>query len=493
MSATSTRPPVPVAAWPARPRRDHGSPPPWLTLAVVLSGLFMVTLDVFIVNVAIPALQSDLGAGAGAIQWVVAGFSLAVGALVVTAGRLGDLLGRRRTYAVGLAAFTLTSAACGLATSPEALVAARVLQGLSAALLMPQVLVIIQTVFRGRALARAYTAYGLSMGIAAVFGQLIGGALIHADLLGLGWRACFLINVPVGLAALAVLRRALPIVPGSGRARMDLVGVALVTAALLTTMLPLIQGRAQGWPTWTWVSLAASAALFAEFLWYERRLARSGGAPLVDLAVFRERTFSVAVSAQLAFNTGLASFFLVFAIYVQEGRGLTAMHAGELFAAIGVGYLLTSTCSVAIAARLGRHTVTVGALVTALGLVGVQQTLAVVGDRGPVWWLAPALAVDGAGLGIVIAPLSMTALSRVPSELRGAASGILSTVMQLGGALGVALIGVVFYGHLTAPAPAGLREAFGASLYFLVAVELVVAGIAQLLPREKTAGREERR
>src|SRR5690348_1981483 len=223
----------------------------WGTLLVVLAGVFMTTLDFFIVNVAIPSVQRDLGAGAGAIEWTVAGFSLAIASGVITAGRLGDRFGRRRLYGIGLALFTLASLACGLAPTAGSLVAGRIAQGLSAALMAPQALAILGTAFAGHARARAFSAYGLSMGLAAVFGQLIGGVLIRADVLGLGWRSCFLINVPIGALALAALRRAVPPSAGDGRARLDLAGMVLVTAALVATVLPLISGQSAGWPLWT--------------------------------------------------------------------------------------------------------------------------------------------------------------------------------------------------------------------------------------------------
>lgn len=459
----------------------------WGTLLVVLSGIFMSTLDVFIVNVAIPSIQADLHAGTGAIEWVVAGFGLAVAALVITAGRLGDLLGRRRLYAVGLALFTVASAACGLAPTAGLLVEARVLQGIAAALLMPQVLVILSATFAGSALVTAFTAYGLTMGVAAVFGQLIGGALIEGNLLGLGWRGCFLINVPIGLAALALIRRTVPPTPGSGRARLDLGGVLLVTAALVAAVLPLIQGRQHGWPLWTWLSLGAAAVLLAAFTGWQRRLARRGSEPLIDLRMFRERTYSVGLAAQLVFSVGLASFFFVFALYLQQGRGLDALEAGELFSAIGAGYLVTSTLAGRIAGRLGRQTVAVGALLMVAGLLGLHEIAGRIGATGSLLWLTPTLALDGAGMGLVIAPLSMTVLGGVAPERAGAASGTLSTVMQVGGALGVALIGVIFYGAIGDPA-ADIPHAFAVSLWFEIAIAVAVAVLIQLLPRTADRG-----
>jgi EmrB/QacA subfamily drug resistance transporter len=453
----------------------------WGTLLVVLAGVFMTTLDFFIVNVAIPSVQRDLRAGAGAIEWTVAGFSLAIAAGVITAGRLGDRFGRRRLYGIGLALFTLASLACGLAPTAGSLVAGRIAQGLSAALMAPQALAILGTAFTGHARARAFSAYGLSMGLAAVFGQLIGGVLIRADVLGLGWRSCFLINVPVGALALAALRRTVPPSAGTGRARLDLAGMMLVTAALVATVLPLISGQSAGWPLWTVLSFVGAALLFGVFIGYQWRLGRRGGAPLIELDLFRERAFSAGLVAQLVFWMGQGSFFLVFALYLQQGHRLDALNSGLVFAAIGGGYLVTSTLSHRFVARLGRQAVTLGVLVMAAGLVLLSETVRHIGVGGPVVELTPALAVDGAGMGVALAPLVSIVLARVRPEHAGAASGVLSTAMQVGGALGVAVVGMVFYRSLGTALD--YAHAFRAAIAVLVAVALAVAVAVQVLPR----------
>jgi EmrB/QacA subfamily drug resistance transporter len=449
-----------------------------LGLLVLLAATFMTALDIFVVNVAIPAVQNDLGAGTAAVQWVVAGFGLAVAAGLITAGRLGDLFGRRRMFALGLALFTATSAACGFAPTPGTLVAARILQGLSAALLSPQVLAILQTAYSGRAQARAFGMYGLTMGLGAVFGQLIGGLLIKADVLGLGWRACFLVNLPVGLAALALVPRALGESRAPRRPRLDLTGVLLSTAAVVALVLPLIQGRALGWPLWTWLCLAGSAVLGAVFVVHQNRLGRAGGDPVLDTALFRLRAFRAGAVAQLVFWTGQASFFLVLALYLQAGRGLGALASGVLFTAIGGGYLLTSTTAHRVSERLGGRTVPVGALVMAVGLAGLWAAVHASGTSGGLWQLVPGLFVDGLGMGLVIAPLTHAALAGVPAAMVGSASGVVTTIQQICGALGVALIGIVFYGAVGAGGdPARYPHALGLCLVYLLALELVLAAL----------------
>ncbi|MEU3570135.1 MFS transporter [Kitasatospora sp. NPDC036755] len=470
---------------PTTPTTPPPPPAPKGLLPVVLTATFMTALDIFVVNVALPSLQGDLGAGPDAVQWVMAGFSLALAAGLVTAGRLGDRYGRRRVFGLGLALFTLASAACGLAPTAPALVGARVVQGLSAALMGPQVLAILRTAFSGAAQARAFARYGLTMGVGAVFGQLIGGLLIRADLFGLGWRSCFLINLPIGLAALPLVRRSLPESRAPQRPGLDPVGALLVTTALTCLVLPLIQGPRSGWPLWTGLCLGASLALLALFAGHQHRATHrtaTGSAPtgtvtpLVDTRLFRSRPFSAGLLAQLAFWLGQASFFLVLALHLQFGRGLDALGAGLVFTAIGLGYLITSNTTHRVTSRIGdRRTIALGGLLMALGL-GLLALTAYDAADGGVRWLAPGLFVDGLGMGMVIAPVTSVVLAGVEPRLAGAAAGVLSTVQQVGGALGIALIGLVYYGTDDPTA------AFGRSVLALAALELVLVGLVRFLP-----------
>ena len=477
MTATEIRPATPA-------RTAHEAPATAksqnLTLLVLLAGIFMTTLDIFIVNVAIPATQRDLHASPASIQWIVAGYGLTVAAGVITAGRLGDMFGRRRMYALGMALFTAASAACGLAPTAGLLIAARIVQGVGAALLSPQTLAIIGTAFEGAKRVRAFTAYALAMGLAAVFGQLIGGVLIDMDFDGLGWRSCFLINVPVGAVALTLVPRAVPESRAAGRTRLDIPGVALVSGALVATVLPLIQGQSQGWPLWTWLSFALALLLFGAFGWYQGRLAAADKSPLIDPALFRTKGFGKGIVAQIVFWMGQGSFFLVFALYVQNGRGLDALQAGLIFTPIGIGYLITSMTAQKVVARLGRQTAAVGTLIMAVSLADMIVTLHLTGTGGSLLWLVPALVADGAGMGLAIGPLSATAMGRVAPHHTGAASGVVSTVMQVGGAVGIAVIGIVFYAALgTAPTPAAYTHAFTAGLELLVGVAVAVAILLQ--------------
>jgi EmrB/QacA subfamily drug resistance transporter len=459
--------------------------PSWGTLLVLLAGVFITTLDFFIVNVAIPATQSDLHAGPSAIQFIVAGYGLALAAGLITAGRLGDLYGRRKLFALGLGLFTLASAACGMAPTAGFLVGARVAQGIAAALLTPQVLGIINIVYTGEHRAKAFNAYGLAIGFGAVFGQLIGGALIKVDLAGLGWRSIFLINVPIGIATLAVTHRLVPEARSASGARLDLFGTVLVSLGLVAIVLPLVQGQQQGWPEWTWLCLASALPLLAAFVLHQRRLRARSGSPLIDLALFRERAFSAGVLISLAFQMTMASFFLVLALYLQDGRGLSALESGLIFLPMGLGYFAASSMSGRVAARLGRQALTAGALTVAGGYALLAETATTIGTHGSIGWIIPGLLVSGAGMGLFIPPLPATVLAGVQPGHAAAASGVLSTCQQAGGAIGVALIGVVFYNALgTHPHAGSFPHAFGIGLALLVGLSAVVAGLVQLLPKK---------
>jgi EmrB/QacA subfamily drug resistance transporter len=465
-----------------------GRPPGWAPLLVMLTGTAMTYLDFFIVNVALPSIQHRLGAGPAAVQLVVAGFTLAVAVGLITAGRLGDLYGRRRVFTIGLAAFTVASAGCGLAPGPGFLVAARVVQGAAAALMAPQVLATLGTMYAGARRARAFAAYGLTMGIAGVAGQLIGGGLITLDVAGAGWRSIFLINVPVGAAAVALVPRLVPESRGP-RDGVDLTGTALVTAALAAVVLPLVEGRQQGWPGWAWACLAVSPVLLAAFVAQQRARARAGRAPLVRLELFASRSFTAGTLAAVMFGGVPAAFFFVLALYLQEGRGLSPLVSGVVFTAVGAGYLSAMLASQRMAARLGRHTrgvpggrppgpaqLAVGGVVLAAGVL----VLAALAGAPTVLALLPGLAAAGFGIGLVLVPLTATALAGVAPAHAGAASGVVTTGLQVGGCIGVALIGVVFYGALGS---GGYAHAFAVSLAALAGLAVATAAVVQLLPR----------
>ena len=451
----------------------------WGPLAVVLAGTFMTFLDFFIVNVALPSIQSSLGAGPAAVQLVVAGYGLSFAVGMISGGRLGDLYGRRRMFTAGLLLFTVTSAACGLAPGAAFLVVARVLQGAAGALMTPQVLAILGTVYAGQRRARAFAAYGLTMGVAGVLGQLLGGALIQADIAGSSWRGIFLINVPVGAAALLAAPRMVAESRGQ-QSRLDLAGTALATAGLTAIVLPLVEGQQYGWPPVTWLSLAAAPLLLAAFALHQRARRSAGRAPLIDLALFRDRTFGLGSLTALTFALVPPSFFFVLALYLQEGRGLSALMSGVVFSAVGAGFFAAMLTAEAMARRLGRQILSLGALVVAGGCVLLSAVAGTASSAG----LLPGLALAGFGIGMVLVPLSSAVLRDVDAGHAGAAAGVLSTAQQVGAAIGVAVVGVVFFRALGA---GQFAHAFTVSLQVMAGLTVLTAALVQLLPRRAAA------
>jgi EmrB/QacA subfamily drug resistance transporter len=427
---------------------DQPDPRRWLTLIILLLAAFMNLLDVSIVNIAIPSIQRDLHASYADVQWALAGYTLAYALVLITGGRLGDTFGRKRLFLIGVTGFTIMSALCGAAQSPGQLIAARVVQGAMGAIMVPQVLAVIQVIFPPAERIKALAGFGVTAGLGTVSGPLLGGLLIQHNLLGWDWRPIFLINVPVGI--LAVIASA--ILVRESRAprppKLDPVGVVLISAALLLLLYPLVQGRELGWPTWTFVSMAVSAPVFALFAVYERVKARRDGSPLVELSLFRERGFSTGMAIAIAFFMGIASFGLVLTLFLQTGMGFTPLHAGLTFLPFSAGVLISSGAAARLAPRFGRGVTMAGALIITAGMGSLIGIVHHFGAAVSTWDLVPGLVAAGLGLGAVIAPLADIVLDRVPGQHAGSASGVFNTGLQLGNSIGIALIGVIFFGLL---------------------------------------------
>jgi EmrB/QacA subfamily drug resistance transporter len=443
----------------AEPGRAPGGADPrrWVALAVVLTAGFMQLVDISIVNVAIPSIQRDLDASYAQIQWVLAGYQLAFAVMLITGGRLGDIFGRKRLFVIGMTGFTLASALCGLAQSPGMLIGSRVLQGLMGAIMFPQILSVIQVTFPPKERASAFGMFGATIGLATITGPLVGGLLIEADLLGLEWRPIFLVNVPIGIVAVAAAARFLTESKAPRALRLDPVGVAIVTTGLLLLVYPLVQGRDLDWPPWTFLSMAAAVPVLAAFAVYERRKKARDGSPLVDLDLFRQRSFAPGLAVAGIFFMGIPAFFLTFSLWLQIGLGFTALHAGLTGIPFAVGSALASAASVRLAPALGRRILSAGSLLLIAGMAGLGWTVDRYGGAVHSWQLIPALLVCGLGLGSVVAPLVNVVLAGIRGQDAGSASGVLTTVQQVGGAVGVALIGVVFFGLLGSQA-AGVAD-----------------------------------
>lgn len=460
MTATPDPPTPAVRSSISSPYRSR-----WIPFAVVLLASIMDLLDALVTNIAAPSIREDIGGGPALIQWLGAGYTLALAAGLITGGRLGDLYGRKPVFLIGAAGFTISSLLCAGAVSPTMLIASRVAQGLFGAILLPQGLGVIKSVFPPKELATAFGAYGPAMGLASVGGPVLAGALIAGDIAGTGWRMIFLINLPLGLFVLLAGARFIPGGQTRSAVRLDVPGAVLAAIAALLMVYPVVQGRERGWPAWAFICIAVSLVLFVVFAKVESRTQRRGGDPLVVPSLFRKRAFSGGLVTGLAIFSALVGFSLVLTVYLQIGLGFSPLKAGLTVLPQAIGSVFGFVASGArLAHKLGRRALHIGTVLMMLGTLGVSFTILAAGVNVLPWQLAPALVVYGAGLGLFLAPFFDIVLAGVEPHEYGSASGTLTATQQLGSALGIAVLGTVFFGilggqgsHVTASAASPLR------------------------------------
>ncbi|GAB3591428.1 MFS transporter [Angustibacter peucedani] len=454
-----------------------------LATGVLVVASFMDLMDATIVNVALPSIRDGLHASASQLEWVVGAYLLAFAVLLITGGRLGDVVGRQRVFVVGVLGFTAGSALAAAAQGGGTLVAARVLQGLFAALMVPQALSTVQALYAPRERAPIYGVLGAVSGLAAVAGPLLGGWLVTSDALGLGWRSVFLINLPVGVVLAVAALRWVPDTRSEHAPALDLLGVGLGSAGLLGVVYPLVEGRQLGWPVWLWGVLAAGLAVLAGFVVQQRARDRRDASALLPPQLFANRGFSAGLVTQATFQGAMGALVLVLALYLQTGLGFTAMAAGLTLLPFSLGAFVGTAVAVPLGTRVGKAVMVAGGLLQA---GGVLWALAVVRDRlddlGG-WQLAPPLAVMGVGLGLLVVPLVDVALATVPTADAGAASGVYGTFQQVGAALGVAVSGVVFFHVVGADfSAASLRAGLLAAGWVSVVGYTLSAAASLLLP-----------
>lgn len=445
----------------------------WL-LALILTGQFMATLDVSIVNVAARTIQSDLHASGPALQVIVAGYTVIYAVLLITSARLGSRYGYGRLFMLGTAVFTVASLACGLAPGAGWLTGFRLLQGAGAALLVPQVMSLIQHSLTGPSRVKALGVYTAVLAAGAVVGQILGGVLVGADLFGSGWRAVFLVNVPVGAVLLVAGLRLLPTIEGVRGRKQDIPGLLLLAFALGLFVLPLVLGHETGWPAWTWIMLAASVVAFAAFVVCERRVTASGGDPLIETRVLRSPALAPAALSICLVLIAFSGSLFTAALHFQGALGYSPEHAGLLFLPLVVGFGLGGLYWRRLPARTHASLPLSGLLVSAVGYVGlglVQHNGAQVGVAAET-----ALGVVGVSSGVAYGPLFGLALSRVAPADAADASGVMNTVIQLGQVLGVSVIGTLFLSQVVLPAPATTSgHALSVTAYTVAAVSVAAA------------------
>ena len=425
-----------------------GYPRRWLAAVVMITGALMDMIDVTIVNVALPSIRRDLHASATQLEWVVSGYMLAFAATLIIAGNLGDKFGRKRLFLAGAALFGLASLAAGLSGSGAELIAARVVQGAAAAAMAPQVLATFRVIFGRAERGKAFGIYGAMLGFASAIGLVLGGLLTGANLFGWEWRSVFYVNVPVAVAALIAGARLVPETKDPGARRPFVAGAVLLAGSLVAIVYPLLEGRQLGWPAWVWPLMAAGVAGLVVLGLIEARRTSTTVAPLLRAGLFRVPAFAAGMGVQLAFFAGMQGFFIAFALWLQAGEHFSPLKAGLTAVAFSVGSFIAAPVAVPLAQKAGRRILAGGAVLMVAGIGGVALAAPHVGLNGSPWPIVPGLVVAGAGLALLVIPLVNVVLAAVPAEVAGGASGLFSTAQQLGGALGVALLGSVFFGYL---------------------------------------------
>jgi MFS family permease len=471
----------------------------WLPAAVLITGAVMDLIDVTIVNVALPTIRRSLSASATELEWVVSGYMLAFAAILIIAGSLGDRFGRKRLFLLGAAVFGAASLAAGLSGSAAELIAARVIQGTGAAVMTPQVLATFRVIFSGRERGKAFALYGAMAGFATAMGLVLGGVLTDANLFGWSWRAVFFVNVPVALVTLAAGIRIVPPTRDPHAGRPDLPAAAVLAGGLVAIVYPLLEGRALGWPAWTWPLMAAGAAAVAALAVREARgrparrvrsplrtpAAARSTAPLLRPRLFRIPAFAAGLGVMVAFAAGLQGFFLMVALWLQAGEHFSPLKAGLTALAFSAGSFALAPVAVPMALRYGRRVIVLGGVMMAVGTAGVLAAVSHVGIGGSPWPAVPGLVVGGAGLALLVIPLGNVVLAAVPAEAAGGASGLFSTAQQLGGAIGVAVLGTIFFGWVTSGHTFAAAMTRGAP--YAIGAFALCAALSLLLPRTAVA------
>lgn len=462
----------------------------WQALAVLLLGAFMALLDTTIVNVALPTIRTSLDASESTLSWIISGYALAYGLALIPAGRVGDRFGHKWVFFFGLALFTVASLACGFAQDSLQLIIARVVQGLAGGIFFPALTAYIQLLFPGRVRGKAFAIMGAVIGISTALGPLVGGLLIQAFGDESGWRLVFWVNLPLGvialIAAIIILPRGLAEDDGQPRAAsggVDWLGLVLLSASLVAILVPLIDGQDQGWPFWTYLSLAGGVILLVLFALWEIAYTKRGNSPLVPPRLFAHPSFTGGVVLALVYFAAFTSIFFTISLFWQAGLGHSALESGLVSIPFAIGSIFGASQSNRLAARLGRRVLVIGVGMVAVGLIALWIILATIpAAQLTSWQLLGPLLIAGIGSGLFIAPNAQFIVATVDRSEAGAASGVVGTMQRIGSAIGIAVIGSVLYGTLSIAKPTADQIAqagkdFGAQ--GTDAVNAAIAAIAQ--------------
>ena len=417
-------------------------------LAVALVALFMAIFDFYIINVATPSLESQLKLSGAALELVIGGYTFTYASFLIAGGRWGDIFSYKRLFMIGMAVFTVTSLFCGISQNGTELVILRLVQGVGAALMVPQVVALITVTFGPAERPKALSWFGVTIGLGVVSAQILGGALLSANVDNLGWRVIFLVNIPIGAVTLVLASRLLPSVKAAKRPKQDVVGNIGIALALGLAILPIVLGRSEHWPVWGWVMIGASVPVAIATAIYERRLPARGGQPMLDITLFQNRAYSVGITVIIGVMTFYSGFLFCMTMFLQFGLGLSPLHAGLTFGPMGLGFALSSLMARPLLMKFGPIVITIGQVLLVLSTVVLLISLKASGNGTSVWETVAPLILGGLGTGVTLPALTGVVMSKVPPPQAGVASGVLTTAQQFAQTIGVAVLGVIFFNSL---------------------------------------------
>lgn len=446
----------------------------WWMLSILLLGQFMGLVDTFVVNVAMPIIGDDLNTSGATLQLIVGGYIVAYAMLLITGARLGALYGRRNMYLVGAAIFTLTSLGCGLAPDSTTLIVLRLFQGAGAAIMVPQIMSVIQVHFQGLDRAKALSAFGAVLAIGSVSGLVFGGIIVNADILGYGWRPVFFINVPLGILLVSLVPRLVPADERTGGVSLDLLGLLIAVVAVFAIVFPLVLGHELNWPAWTFASIAAGLVLSVLFLVYERRLTERGGAPLLNLAVFQAPSLRAGLVTLTCMQVAYGGFLFVFTLHLEFGLDYSALRTGLTYVPMSAVFGLVGFFWRRLPAPVQPFVGPIGLALCAIGYPAVAQGIAGERPGGALMWAS--LVLIGIGFGLSASPLLTHSLAQVPRAQAPDASGVVTTTVQLGQVLGIAAVGTIFF--MVAPSTDGVIDGAAASAAALQTTSLWLVGLS---------------
>jgi EmrB/QacA subfamily drug resistance transporter len=468
---------------------------PWQILAILLVGAFMALLDVTIVNVALPSIQHGIHAGSSTLEWVVSGYALSLGLVLIPAGRIGDNIGHRRTFLTGLVIFSFASLTCSLAHNSGEIITSRIIQGIGAGIYTPAITSFIQLLFAGKKRSQAFSIFGAIIGLSTALGPLVGGLLVAAGGAHWGWRLVFLVNVPIGLALFPLAYRMLPHDVGIQNAKhsLDPIGIGLLSTGLLLILVPLVEGQQLHWPIWTYVCLVLAVPTLAILWLWENRQERVGKEPLLAMRLLRQTSFAAGSLLALIYFASFTSIFFTLSIFWQDGLARGALATGFAVVPFAFGSMISASQSDRVSAKIGRWVLVVGCALLALGLALILLVLHLAGDTISAWALTVPLLIGGIGNGLFIAPNQDFILASVPRQDAGSASGMLATAQRVGSAMGIATVGTIFFSSIkVVPGPHALAHAFShaTQVATILNVVLVIIALTLVFILPKNTGHE---